>query len=91
MLIQQVDTLELEPLERAFDRLLDVVPAGCSVPAAPDAARVEIAIGIKTKLGRNHHPAAKRSQSFAEQFFNRGQGKGRILGDREWRQAMPGL
>ena len=56
-----------------------------------DAARVEIGIGIKTKLGRNHHPAAKRSQSFAEQFFNRGQGKGRILGDREWRQAMPGL
>ena len=35
VLIQQVDTLELGPLERAFDRLLDVVPAGCSVPAAP--------------------------------------------------------
>jgi len=56
-----------------------------------DAPRVEIGIGIKTKLGRHHHPAAKRSQSLAEQFFNRGQGKGRILDDREWRQAMPGL
>ncbi len=56
-----------------------------------DAARVEIGIEIKTKLGRNHHPAAKRSQRFAEQFFNRDQGKGSIPDDREWRQAMPGL
>src|SRR5207245_9378264 len=66
MLIQQVDGINLQPLERPFDGLLDVL--GPTVQ--PCRSRpIIVATQIEPELGGNRHFAAVRSQRFTLKLF----------------------
>ena len=68
VLIEQVDGLDLEPLERALDGLLDVLrPA-----VQPRRARPLIAAAqVEPELGGDHHLLAEGSEGLAHEFFVR--------------------
>ena len=56
----------MQPLERAFDRLLDVLrPAVHAGRSRPFIAAAQ----VEPELGGDHHLSAKRSQRFAHQLF----------------------
>src|SRR5580698_7819735 len=61
VLIEEVDHLDLETLERCFGDFLDM--RGAAVERVPLAAVSRI--GFESELGRNHHLIPKRSQRFA--------------------------
>ena len=66
MLIEQVDGLDLEPLERALDGLLDVLrPAVQARRTGPRIAATE----VEPELGGDHHLLAEGSEGFAHEFF----------------------
>ena len=62
MLIEQINRLDLEPLERGFDNLSDVL--GLAVQAALLAA-----IAIESELGGDDHLPTERSEGFADEFL----------------------
>ena len=65
VLIEQVDDIDLEPLERGLRNLLDVLrPA---VHADPPGSPVWIE--LEAELGGNHHFPAEGSKGFTHQFL----------------------
>jgi len=71
MLIQQIDSIHLQPLQRPFDGLLDVLGATIhfwrSRPMI--VARTIAATQIEPELGGNHHPVANRRERFTHECF----------------------
>ena len=65
MLVEEVDGVGLQTLERAFDDLLDVV--GAAVGGCPLA--VVVGIGLESELGGDDDVFAEGSESFADDFF----------------------
>ena len=66
MLIEQVDCLDLEPLERALDGLLDVLrPAIQARRTRPRIAATQ----VEPELGGDHHLLAEGSEGFAHKLF----------------------
>ncbi len=68
MLIEQVDGVDLEPLERALDGLLDVLRP------TVQARRTRSVVGaaeVEPELGGDHHLLADGSESFAHEFLVR--------------------
>ena len=65
VLIEQIDGIDFEPLERAFDDLLNVLwPA---IQATPSRFAVESR--FVTKLGRYYYLPAEGQERFAHEFF----------------------
>jgi len=64
MLIQQVDDVGLEPLERGFHDLLDVLG-----PAVETALLARLRIDAEAELGRDHDLPPERRQGFAYELF----------------------
>src|SRR5215472_13557675 len=65
MLIEQIDGIDLESLERGFGDLLDVLwPA-----IQAHEPGFSVGLQFETELGGYHHFATKWSESFAHQFF----------------------
>ena len=68
MLIEQINRLDLEPLERAFDRLLDVLgPAVQTCRSRPIIAATQ----VEPEFGGDDHFPAERSERFADKLFVR--------------------
>jgi len=65
MLVEQVNGVSLQTLQRAFDDLLDVV--GATVRCRPLA--IVAGIGLESELGRDHDIFAEGSESFAHDLF----------------------
>src|SRR5271166_3496647 len=66
MLIEQVDYVRLEPLERTLDGLLDLLgPAVQTCGSGPMIGAAE----IEPEFGGDHHLLAERSEGFANQLF----------------------
>ena len=66
MLIEQINRLDLEPLERAFDGLLDVLrPAVQARRTGPIVAAAQ----IEPELRGDDHLLAERSERFADEFL----------------------
>ncbi len=65
MLIEQINDVRSEPLERSFDNLLDVLRL------AIQSSQIRSRVGIKIvpELGGDHDPVAYRFQRFADEFF----------------------
>ena len=69
MLIEQVDCLDLEPLERALDGLLDVLRAAVQSRRAPHRTGIEIRIEVEPELGGDHHLLAEGSEGLAHKLL----------------------
>ena len=71
VLIEQVDDIDLEPLERAFDGLFDMLrPAvQAGAPFMPRGSKLRIE--VEPEFGGDHHLSAERSEGFAHEFFVR--------------------
>src|SRR5579863_4814375 len=69
VLIEQVDCLYLEPRERAFDSLLDVLRPAIQARRAPHPPRIKIGTQVETKLGGDHNFPKERSEGFAHKLF----------------------
>jgi hypothetical protein len=69
VLIEQVDDIGLEALERCLGDLLDVF--WTTVLGSPTRVQGRSTIGIRlaTELGGDHHLVTKWSQRFAHEFF----------------------
>jgi hypothetical protein len=65
MLVEQVDGVDLEPLERAFDDLFDVLRPAVE-PLLPPSG-----IELEAELGGDRDPLAERRKGFAHEFFVR--------------------
>ena len=65
MLIEQVDAVDLEPLERALDGLLDVLRPAIQAAPRPSIAAAE----VEPELGGDHHLLAEGSKGFAHKLF----------------------
>jgi hypothetical protein len=65
VLVEQIDRVDLEPLERALDGLFDVLRPAVEPPLLP--LRVE----LEAELGRDHNLFAHWRKSFANEFFVR--------------------
>src|ERR1700761_439618 len=76
MLIEEIQSIHFQTLERCLGHLPDVL--GAAVGGIPLAAVGWI--GLEAKLGRDHNLSTKRGQSFADQFLihQRTIGLGRI-------------
>ncbi len=67
VLIEQVDSVDFEPLERALGDLLDVLwPAIQALPTG-----TSVWIELEPELGGDHHLVAHRRKSFANELFVR--------------------
>jgi hypothetical protein len=69
VLIEQVDGLDLEPLERPFDSLLDVLRPAVEARRTLHSPGIEIRTDVEPKFGGDHHLPAKRSEGFAHKLF----------------------
>ena len=68
VLVEQVDGLDPEPLERALGRLLDVLrPAVQARLARP----LVVSAQVEPELGGDHHLLAERGERFADEFLVR--------------------
>src|SRR5437016_1842358 len=65
MLIEEIDGIALEPLERCFGDLLDVVRP--TIQPTPPAAIIRIR--LPPELRRDYDISARRSECFTYQFF----------------------
>src|SRR5882724_7855804 len=61
MLIEQLDCLDLEPLERALDGLLDMLWPTVEARRTLHAARIEIRTEVEPEFGGDHHLLAEGS------------------------------
>jgi len=66
VLIEEIDGIDLEPLERGLGNLLDVLRPTIQTPLLP-----RIRIEIEAELGCDHDLSADRSQGFAYELFIR--------------------
>ena len=64
MLIEQVDGLDSEALERPFDRLPDALRL-----AGDAAVRPGLRIDVEAELGRDHHVVPERAQRLADDLL----------------------
>src|SRR6476469_9077877 len=64
VLVKQVDGLDAEPFERAFDRRADML--GTAVHAA---VRARVRIEIEAELGRDHDPVAEGAKRLPDHFL----------------------
>ena len=69
VLIEKVDGLDLEPLERAFDGLLDVLRPAIQSRRSLHPAGIEMGIQVESELGGDRHPPAEGSQRLAQKLF----------------------
>jgi hypothetical protein len=60
VLIEQIDDIGLEPLERGFGNLLDVLRAAVEARKGSE---------VKPELGGNHHLVPERGKSSAHELF----------------------
>jgi hypothetical protein len=66
MLVEQINDIHLQPLERTFDGLLDIFwPA---VQARHTRSFIAAA-QVESELGGDHQLLAKRRERFADEFF----------------------
>ena len=65
MLVEEVNSVRLQTLQRAFDDLLDMV--GLAVGCRPLV--IVAGIGLEPELGSDHDIFAEGSESFAYDFF----------------------
>src|SRR6266567_8533353 len=65
VLIEQIDGIDLESLERAVSDLLDVLRPTVQADLLPLGTELE------TEFGGDHHSTAERSERFAHEFFVR--------------------
>src|SRR5579885_165510 len=66
MLVEEIDGLDLEPLERSLRDLFDVLR-----PAVEAALRASLRIEIEAELGGDHHLPAERRERLAHQLLVR--------------------
>ena len=64
MLVEQVDVVAPEPLERCLDNRFDVLWATVETPPLTGNR-----VNIETELGCDHHLVAQGSKRFADQLF----------------------
>ena len=65
MLIEQIDGIDLEPLERALHHLFDVLwPT-----VQPSQTSLRLGINFPPELGGDHHLPTEGSEGFAHEFF----------------------
>ena len=64
VLVEQVDGLDAEPLQRAVDRLPDVLG-----PAVDAAIFARLGIEVEAELGGDHDLIAERRERFADDFL----------------------
>ena len=69
VLIEEIDGIDLEPLERALGGLLDVLWPAVQARRTLHPAGIEIGTEIEPEFGGNHHLPAERSEGFAHEFF----------------------
>src|SRR3989441_7296913 len=69
MLIEQVDSLDPEPLERALDGLLDMLWPTVEARHTLHAARIEIRSEVEPEFGGDYHVLAEGSEGFAHKLF----------------------
>ena len=69
MLIEQVDDIDLEPFERAFDGLLDVIGPAVQAWRAFHPAGIGIRAEIEAEFGGDHDLLAEGREGFADQLF----------------------
>ena len=69
MLVQQVDHIDLEPLERALGGLFDVLRPAVQARGALHPAGIELRIEVEPELGGDHHLLADRSKGLTDEFF----------------------
>ena len=67
VLIEQVDGIDLEPLERGLGDLLDVLRPAVQA----DPARPAVGIELEPELGGDHHLLAERGEGFAHELLVR--------------------
>ena len=71
VLVEQVDGLDLEPLERALGGLLDVLRPAVQARPALHAAGVELRVEVESELGGDDHLVAERGEGLADEFLVR--------------------
>ena len=64
VLIEQIDDIGVETLERGVGDLLDMLR-----PAVQASAALAVWFDIEAELGGNHHSFTERSECFAHEFF----------------------
>src|SRR5262245_31289438 len=69
VLIEQVDGLHLESLERAVDSLLDVRWPAVQAWRNSFSAVIQIRIEIEPEFRGDHNVLAERGERFADEFF----------------------
>jgi hypothetical protein len=70
MLIEQFDGVDLQPLERAFDRALNLLPpAVYSRRCAFHSTRILVRTYVEAELCGDDNLVAERSQRFAHRLF----------------------
>ena len=88
MLIEQVDDINFEPLERALDSLLNVLWPAVQTRRTPHPAGIEIRTEVEPEFGGDHHLLAEGSEGFAHEFLvqdrPRGRDSIRWVGTRRW-------
>src|ERR1700735_4992965 len=65
VLVEKIDSVRLQTLQRAFDGLLDM--GGPTVSCCPLA--IVAGIGFEPELGSDHDVFAKGSESFTDDYF----------------------
>src|SRR2546426_7060571 len=69
VLIEEVDFLDLESLERALDGLLDVLGPAIQSRRALHPAGIEVTAHVEPEFGGDHHLLAERSERFTHKLF----------------------
>src|ERR1700730_3655659 len=69
VLIEQVDDIDFEPLERALDSLLDVLRPTVQARSTLHPTGIEVRIEVKPELGGDHYLIAEGSEGFAHELF----------------------
>ena len=69
VLVEEIDHINLKPLQRAFYRLLDVLRMAVQGHWSLLSLRVEFLLEVETELGGDHHLIAQRSQRFSNKFL----------------------
>ena len=69
VLIEQVDSLDLESRKRALDGLLDVLRPAIQSRRTLHSAGIEIRTHVEPEFGGDHHLLAERSKCLAQKLF----------------------
>src|ERR1700683_312339 len=69
MLIEQIDDLDLEPLERALDCRLDLLRPAVQARSTGHSAGIETRGQVEPEFGGDDYLLAERSEGFAHKFL----------------------